>query len=106
MQRPATARDRTPFLRAPVFCAGMLLLAVLLPAWGRHLVPGPTPRDFFVDWMAARDLVAGRPLYRPLADELGAIAAPGRFLVEYTTHPPTAALVTLPFAGLNYATAF
>jgi hypothetical protein len=32
------------------------------PLWVLHLVPRPEPRDFYVDWMAARDMVAGRPL--------------------------------------------
>jgi alpha-1,2-mannosyltransferase len=91
--------------RSVLALAGVAGIVLLAPLWVLHLVPRPEPRDFYVDWMAARDMVAGRPLYRPLAEEQALIGVAGTFNVGYTTHPPTAGLLALPLAGLDYRTA-
>jgi hypothetical protein len=90
----------------PVTIAATVVLAALVPLWVRHLAPNPEPHDFFVDWTAARDVVLGRSLYRPLADDVAGLGIPGRFLAEYSTHPPTAAAIALPVAAFTYPTAF
>jgi nucleoside-diphosphate-sugar epimerase len=91
--------------RSVLATAGVAAIVLLAPVWVLHLVPRPEPRDFYVDWMAARDLVAGRPLYRSMSEEQAAVGVVGTFNVGHTTHPPTAGLVALPLAGLDYRTA-
>jgi hypothetical protein len=89
----------------PLPLAAALVITALLPIWIRHLAPPPEPRDFFQDWLAARRLVTGQPLYDPLALEAPTIGIPGGFQVVHSPHPPTSALVALPLAALPYRAA-
>ena len=88
--------------RSVLAVAGIAAIVLLAPVWAMHVIPRPEPVDFFQDWMAARDLVAGRPLYRPLSEEAASVGVAGTFKLGHTTHPPTAALAVLPLAWLDY----
>lgn len=77
-------------------------------AFVRNLRPAPgVVVDFFRNWAAARDALAGLPVY----DDQQAVQE--RYLgrrpdvrdvhyVEIFTHPPATVLLALPFAGLDY----
>ena len=98
MSESTDARPR----RSVLATAGLAAIVLLAPVWALHVVPRREPVDFFQDWMAARDLVAGRPLYRALSEEAASIGVAGTFKLGHTTHPPTAALAVLPLAWLDY----
>src|SRR5262249_7253592 len=66
--------------------------------------------DFVQDWASARNLLEGRPIYEAheisLARSLGWHPDPAnstfRFFLEVNAHPPTAVLLALPLAALDY----
>jgi Glycosyltransferase family 87 len=87
---------------------GPLLAATLRPERyeDRLLVP-----DFFQEWASARNRLTGLPVYTSqevtFARYLGKERKPedGNF-IRINAHPPTAVLLALPLAGLDFADAF
>lgn len=86
---------------------------VLLLCWQLAAVAesaARSPRDFFQDYVAARQLLVGRTLYPDLApfrtDLFGDVRSPGLVdLIEVNAHPPLSVLLALPFAALPYEAA-
>jgi hypothetical protein len=70
--------------------------------------------DFLQDWLSARNYWAGQPVYgsqeEALRRHLNSTRNPNdprnRFFNEVNAHPPTAVLLVLPLAWLDYPTAF
>jgi hypothetical protein len=67
--------------------------------------------DFFQEWASARNLCNGLPIYanQEITAEryLGYRRQPDDlFFIEINAHPPTAVLLALPFAALDYREAF
>jgi hypothetical protein len=87
----------TIFFRGPDFMAGLQVPARSLP-------------DFFQEWASARNYFEGLPIYTkhwttaPLY--LGITVARDPAAVVVNAHPPTSVLLALPFAGLDFSTAF
>lgn len=92
------------------------LLAALAIAWqGRALLndfrpPRRVVVDFFQEWASARNWVDRLPVYESQHTSalryLGKVVEPDDpYFIEFNAHPPTAVLLGLPFAGLNYRAA-
>jgi hypothetical protein len=67
--------------------------------------------DFFQEWASARNLRAGLPVYAPLEQSverhLGYQRPPDApFFMEYSSRPPTLAVLVLPLSYLDYPDAF
>src|SRR5690349_20849185 len=64
-------------------------------------------RDFFQDYASARNLLAGKPVYRPMEESLheylGHELTPA--VVLHNAHPPTTVLLAVPFALTDYVSA-
>src|SRR5579884_2401760 len=62
--------------------------------------------DFVQDWISARCLLEGEPVYTrlegPIERHLGLRVPPGSLTIGYNAHPPTSVLLAVPFAGLDY----
>ena len=93
--------------------ACFVLLAVLGPGFVKTIQPVLTPpRDFFQDWAAARNWTEGRPIYGNLREaardylHLDLKGAELDGFVEVNGHPPTALWPALPFARIEFNTAF
>jgi hypothetical protein len=68
-------------------------------------------RDLSQDWLSARAVLNGRSAYAPLRDiaevEFGPDeAAKLSAMLPYNAHPPTSVLLVIPFAPLDYTTAW
>jgi hypothetical protein len=96
--------------------AGWALLAVLAVAWqGKALLRDFRPPrkilvDFYQDWASARNFLQGRPVYEPQRESsqryLGhSPEGDDPYFIDINAHPPTAVLLSLPFAGLSYPNA-
>jgi Glycosyltransferase family 87 len=76
----------------------------------QRLLAGNKLRDFAQEWTSARNYFTGFPIYEnqetTLFLHLGYVRHKGDNLLELNAHPPTSVLVCLPFAALDYATAF
>jgi hypothetical protein len=73
--------------------------------------PATPPGDFFQEWASARNHLEGRPVYenqeKTLPLYLNRTRDPGdRHFVEVNAHPPTAVLLVLPLARLEFHDAF
>jgi len=64
-------------------------------------------RDFFQDYASARNLLAGKPVYRPMEESLHEYLEQDLTpaVVLYNAHPPTAVLLAIPFALTDYVSA-
>jgi hypothetical protein len=67
--------------------------------------------DFFQEWASARNRFEGLPVYTPqeitVERYLGIRRNPGdAYFIELNAHPPTAVLLGVPFAALDFADAF
>lgn len=105
---------RLPAWRArAVLFAGLAVLALALYAFllGYLVVYAMhAPRDFFQDYISARQLLEGRPLYPDLAPFRAAFPRPPEGFgdvewIEVNAHPPVSILLVLPLALLPYPTA-
>lgn len=88
------------------------------PAFRRAFVPDYHPSgsilflpDFFQEWASARNRLNGLPIYTSqgitLERYLQLSHNPNHpFFIEFNAHPPSAVLLGLPFAGLDFADAF
>ena len=99
-------RPRTSF--TAIVAGGMLLLCYLYIRLAIHAAE--QPRDFVQDYVSARQLLAGQPLYPDLAPFRETFVRPpeGFGLFEYVhvnAHPPVSVLLALPVAGLPYGMA-
>lgn len=92
------------------------LAAAVAVAWqGRGLLgdmkpPGNVVVDFYQEWASARNLFSGAPVYesqRASSQRYLGCAPEGdaHFFLEVNAHPPTAVLLGLPLARLDYPTA-
>lgn len=92
------------------------LIAITAVLWqGRGLLRDLSPPadalvDFYQEWASARNFLSGEPIYEPQRESsvryLGAAPATHtHFFLEVNAHPPTAVLLGLPLAGLDYPTA-
>src|SRR5262249_26275436 len=92
------------------------LIALTATAWqGRGLLHDLRPADdaivdFFQEWASARNFLTGEPIYEPL--RASGLRYLGRtptdqphFMLEINAHPPSAVLLALPLAGLDYPVA-
>ena len=102
--------------------SGRIIWALKTAAWLSYLVvaigqmamvvPIATtyPQDLFQDYVSARQLLAGQPLYPDLAPFYNEYLArvdgsAGTWVISVNAHPPASILVALPVAGLPYPAA-
>ena len=89
--------------------APLLVCVLLAPVFWRTIRAGQ-PRDFVQEWASARNYQTGHAIYEnqeiSLQRHLGVRRQPNEFFLEYNAHPPTSVLLVLPFAWLDYPTAF
>src|SRR5271166_4993459 len=68
------------------------------------------PRDFTQEWASARNYFTGMPIYenqgKTLFHYLGYVNPKGEDMLDLNAHPPASVLLCLPFAALDYSTAF
>jgi hypothetical protein len=97
-----------------IACWALVLVFAL--AWqGRSLLralrpPAEVVVDFFQEWASARNFFGGDPIYEPqrISSQHYLGVAPvgdAPFFIEVNAHPPTAVLVALPLAALDYPSA-
>lgn len=90
-----------------------LLAALLGPlwlwaTWLRLRGSGGFLQDFAQEWLSARNFVAGLPIYAPLAESIPRHLGPGWQvgLMDVNAHPPGSVLFCLPWAALDYRSAY
>ena len=83
--------------------AGALALSAGSEPFVLALRGGLAPGDLANDFVAARELVAGRPLYTPAQGRMQAelVAAP-ESVTPYYAHPPLVPLLLSPLVGLGF----
>jgi hypothetical protein len=72
-------------------------------------VPRKDSADFFQEWSSARSYLEGRPVYGDLPEQAERYLGPGwgkRTKLEVNGHPPSAILLGIPFAWLEFWNAF
>ncbi|HMF15202.1 MAG TPA: glycosyltransferase family 87 protein, partial [Gemmataceae bacterium] len=105
-----------PASRPVRWIAWWALAAAAATAWqGPSLLrdmrpPGDVVVDFYQEWASARNFLSGAPVYESQREScrryLGcAPAGETHFFLEVNAHPPTAVLLGLPLAPLDYPTA-
>src|SRR5205823_12293401 len=86
-------------------------LSYLVVAIGQMVMVVPIattyPQDLFQDYVSARQLLAGQPLYPDLAPFYNEYLArvdgsPATWVISVNAHPPASILLALPVAGLPY----
>jgi Glycosyltransferase family 87 len=95
-------------IRSPVETAAwVVLIAMAFLGLTLILRPSPkSPRDFFMDYASARNLLSGRPVYTPIDRAFRQyMGFDVSIRIPYCGHPPTSVLLVLPFAGLAYVPA-
>jgi hypothetical protein len=90
-----------------------LLAALLGPlwlwaAWLRLRGSGGLLQDFAQEWLSARNYAAGLPVYAPLAESISRHLGSGWQvgLMDVNAHPPGSVLFCLPWAALDYRSAY
>jgi hypothetical protein len=88
----------------------VVFLLVLLPFaiayWAVLSAPLPTRGDLVQDWASAREYLAGRDLYGDLGEAVQRHTGLACHGLAVNAHPPASVLLVLPFAPLDFETAY
>jgi Glycosyltransferase family 87 len=93
-----------------LFAVALLLFLTVGQPFVQRLLSGEQLRDFAQEWTSSRNYFTGFPIYekqeKTFAYHLGHVRKKDEYILEYNAHPPTSVLLSLPFAALDYTTAF